>query len=152
MKNPSQLKRKTQKNKTPRQETSKEKAAKAEEFLNAGGEPQKRYELLRSQLESYHSEAGLVAETREEELNCFSQRFKRYGLLGLLDADPAGSRWRTLLFEGGTHSLWNVEVVAVDRRDTAARWSAAYSILWAKAQEELGREATVHTTFRRERA
>lgn len=120
--------------------------------MNAGGTPQKRYELLRSQVESHESGERLVAEAPDEELKCFAQRFIRYGLLGLLDADPAGSRWRTLLFEGRSRHLWTVEVVAVDRRDAAARWSAAYSILWAKAQKELGNEATVHTTSRRERA
>jgi hypothetical protein len=46
--------------------------------------------------------------------------------------------------EGSARGLWNVEVVAVDRRDTEERWFAAYSLLWAKAQEELG------TTFRRD--
>ena len=120
--------------------------------MSVGGAPQKRYELLRSHVQSNHTEEKLIAATQDEELKCFSQRFKRYGLLGLLDADPAGSRWRTLLFEGRTRSLWNVEVVAVDRRDTAARWSAAYSVLWAKAQEGPDSEETVHTTLRRERA
>lgn len=120
--------------------------ADAERFLSAGGEPQKRYERLREAVEQYPSEEWPVAETWEEQQKCFGQRFERYGLLGLLDADPAGSRWRTLLLEGSARGLWNVEVVAVDRRDTEERWFAAYSILWAKAREELG------TAFRREGA
>ena len=120
--------------------------ADAERFLSAGGEPQKRYELLREAVEQYHSEEWPVAGRWEEEQKCFAQRLKRYGLLGLLDADPAGSRWRTLFLERTTRGFWNVEVVAVDRRYTEERWFAAYSILWAKAQEEFG------TTFRRERA
>lgn len=111
-----------------------------ERFLSAGGEPQKRYEQLREAVEQYPSEEW------QEEKKCFAQRLKRYGLLGLLDADPAGSRWRTLFLERSTRGFWNVEVVAVDRRDTEQRWFAAYSLLWAKAQEELG------TTFRRETA
>jgi len=113
-----------------------------ERFLSAGGEPQKRYEQLREAVEQYYSEEWQVAERWE----CFAQRFERYGFLGLLDADPAGSRWQTRFLERSTRGFWNVEVVAVDRRDTEQRWFAAYSILWAKAQEELG------TTFRRERA
>jgi len=117
--------------------------ADAERFLSAGGEPQRRYERLRKAVESYPSEEWPVAERWEEEQNCLAQRFERYGLLGLLDADPAGSRWRTLFLEGSSRGLWNVEVVAVGRRDTEERWFAAYSILWAKAQEELG------TTLRR---
>ena len=120
--------------------------ADVERFLSAGGEPQKRYELLREAVKQYLSEEWPVAERWEEEQKCFAQRLKRYGLLGLLDADPAGSRWRTLFLERSTRGFWNVEVVAVDRRYTGERWFAAYSILWAKAQEELG------TTFRRERA
>jgi hypothetical protein len=120
--------------------------ADAERFLSAGGEPQKRYERLREAVEQYPSEEWPVAETWEEEQNCLAQRFKRYGLLALLDADPAGSRWRTLFLEGSGRGLWNVEVVAVDRRETEERWFAAYSILWAKAQEELG------TTCRRDGA
>lgn len=119
--------------------------ADAEKFLSAGGEPQRRYERLREAVASYPSEEWPVAETWEEEQKCFAQRFERYGLLGLLDADPAGSRWRTLFLERSTRGLWNVEVVAVDRRDTEERWFAAYSILWPKAQEELS------MTFRRER-
>lgn len=119
--------------------------ADAERFLSAGGEPQKRYELLREVVKQYPSEEWPVVETWEEEQKCFAQRFERYGLLGLLDADPAGSRWRTLFLGGSARGLWNVEVVAVDRRNTEERWFSAYSILWAKAQEELG------TTFRRER-
>jgi len=117
-----------------------------ERFLSAGGEPQKRYERLREAVEQYPSKEWQVAERWEEEKKFFTQRFERYGLLGLLDADPAGSRWQTLFLERSTRGFWNVEVVAVDRRDTEQRWFAAYSILWAKAQEELG------TTFRRERA
>ena len=117
-----------------------------ERFLSAGGEPQKRYELLREAVEQYHSEEWPVAGRWEEEKKCFAQRFERYGLLGLLDADPAGSRWRTLFLERSTRGFWNVEVVAVDRRYTEERWFAAYSILWAKAQDELG------TTCRRDGA
>jgi hypothetical protein len=117
-----------------------------ERFLSAGGKPQKRYEQLREAVEQYPNEEWQVAERWEEEKKCFAQRLKRYGLLGLLDADPAGSRWRTLFLERSTRSFWNVEVVAVDRRDTEQRWFAAYSLLWAKAQEELG------TTYRRETA
>lgn len=120
--------------------------ADAERFLSAGGEPQKRYEQLREAVEQYPSQEWPVAERWEEQQRCFAQRLERYGLLGLLDADPAGSRWRMLFLERSTHGFWNVEVVPVDRRDTDKRWFAAYSILWAKAQEELG------TTFRRERA
>jgi len=120
--------------------------ADVERFLSAGGEPQKRYERLREAVEQYPSKEWQVAERWEEEKKFFTQRFERYGLLGLLDADPAGSRWQTLFLERSTCGFWNVEVVAVDRRDTEQRWFAAYSILWAKAQEELG------TTFRRERA
>jgi hypothetical protein len=120
--------------------------ADAERFLSAGGEPQKRYERLRETVEQYPSKECPVAERWEEEKKCLAQRFERYGLLGLLDADPAGSRWRTLFLEGSTRGLWNVEVVAVDQRDTEERWFAAYSILWAKAQEELG------ATFRRDGA
>lgn len=104
----------------------------AERFLSAGGEPQRRYERLREAVEQYSSEES------EEEQKCFAQRLERYGLLGLLDADPAGSRWRTLFLQGSARGLWNVEIVASDRRDAAERWFAAYSILWAKAQEELG--------------
>lgn len=114
--------------------------ADVERFLSAGGEPQKRYEQLREAVKQYPSEEW------QEEKKCFAQRFERYGLLGLLDADPAGSRWRTLFLERSTRGFWNVEVVAVDRRDTEQRWFAAYSLLWAKAQEELG------TTFRRDGA
>lgn len=114
--------------------------------MSAGGEPQSRYEQLREAADQYPSEEWPVAETWEEEQKRLAQRFERYGLLGLLDADPAGSRWRTLFLEGSARGLWSVEVVASDRRDTKERWFAAYGILWAKAQEELG------TTFRRERA
>lgn len=120
--------------------------ADAERFLSAGGEPQSRYERLREAAEQYPSEEWPFAETWEEEQNCLAQRFERYGLLALLDADPAGSRWRTLFLQGSARGLWNVEVVAVDRRETEERWFAAYSILWAKAQEELG------TTCRRDGA
>ena len=120
--------------------------ADAERFLSAGGEPQRRYERLREAAEQYPSEDWPVGETWEEEQKRFGQRLERYGLLGLLDADPAGSRWRTLFLEGSSRGLWNVEVVALDRRDTEERWFSAYSILWAKAQEELG------TTFRRDGA
>lgn len=109
-------------------------------FLSAGGEPQKRYERLREAVEQYHSEEW------KEEQKCYAKRFKRYGLLGLLDADPAGSRWRTLFLETSTRGYWSVEVMPVARRDTGERWFAAYSILWAKAQEEPG------TTCRREGA
>ena len=114
--------------------------------MSAGGEPQKHYERLREAAEQYPSEEWPVAERWEEEKKCLAQRFERYGLLGLLDADPAGSRWRTLFLEGSARGLWNVEVVAVDQRDTEERWFAAYSILWAKAQEELV------TTLRRDGA
>lgn len=119
--------------------------ADAKRFLSAGGEPQKRYEQLREAVKQYHSE-GCVVERWEEQQKRFLQRFERYGLLGLLDADPAGSRWRTLFLERSTRGYWNVEMVAVDRRDTGERWFAAYSILWARAQEEPG------TTFRRDGA
>ena len=120
--------------------------ADAERFLSAGGEPQRRYERLREAVEQYSSEEWPVAETWEEEQKCFGQRLERYGLLGLLDADPTGSRWRMLFLEGSSRGFWNVEVVAVDRRESEERWFAAYSILWARAQEELG------TTFRRDGA
>lgn len=110
--------------------------ADVERFLSVGGEPQNSYERLREAVEQYPSEEWPVAERWKEESKCFAQRFKRYGLLGLLDADPSGSRWQTLFLERNTRGFWSVEVVAVDRRDTGQRWFAAYSILWAKAQEE----------------
>lgn len=120
--------------------------ADAERFLSTGGEPQRHYERLREAVEQYPSEDWPVAERWEEEQKCLAQRLERYGLLGLLDADPAGSRWRTLFLEGSSRGLWNVEVVPSDRRDAGERWFAAYSILWAKAQEEPG------ATFRRDEA
>jgi hypothetical protein len=118
----------------------------AERFLSTGGEPQRRYERLRETVDQYPSEEWPVAERWEEQQKCLAQRVERYGLLGLLDADPAGSRWRTLFLEGSSGGLWNVEVVARDRRDAGERWFAAYTILWAKAQEELV------TTYRRDGA
>ena len=142
------------KNQASRQETVERNAAAsaAEGFLSAGGTPQRRYELLRSQMASYRSEEEVPTETWEEELKCCWQRLKRYGFLGLLDADPAGSRWRTVSLEGRLPHVWIVEVLAVERRYASARWSAAYSLLWAKAQEELGSGSAVQPTSRRERA
>ena len=79
--------------------------------MSAGGEPQKRYERLRETVEQYPSEECPVAERWEEEKKCFGQRFERYGLLGLLDADPAGyggerSFWREVPAVSGTWKWW----------------------------------------------
>ncbi len=61
-------------------------------------------------------------------------RFRQFGILGLLREDPLGQCWQDRFWAGDRGGRLQLDVLGVERRDGAERWEVAYDLLRRRAE------------------